>query len=74
MKPSREAALGRHGPEGGRRPYQRVAPVNVPLSEIDLGSWDFWGLDDIRAGAIDTFRCEAPVGFHESMVGDRAPR
>ncbi|HEY9267770.1 MAG TPA: hypothetical protein VIQ11_24560, partial [Mycobacterium sp.] len=30
-----------------------IAPPNVPLSEVDLGSWDFWGLDDdIRDGAF----------------------
>jgi len=23
-----------------------TAPPDVPLSDIDLGSWDFWALDD----------------------------
>ncbi|WP_137149160.1 cytochrome P450 [Mycolicibacterium sp. CR10] len=48
-----------------------LAPADVPLSDIDLGSWDFWGLDDdIRDGAFATLRREAPISFHESIVGD----
>ena len=32
-----------------------VAPPDVPLSEIDLGTWDFWGQDDdFRDGAFAT--------------------
>jgi methyl-branched lipid omega-hydroxylase len=47
-------------------------PPEVPLSEFDLGSWDFWGLDDdVRDGAFATLRREAPVAFHESFVGDK---
>ncbi|HXO52322.1 MAG TPA: hypothetical protein VN888_15140, partial [Mycobacterium sp.] len=23
-----------------------AAPPDIPLAEINLGSWDFWGLDD----------------------------
>ena len=39
-----------------------AAPADVPLSDIDLGSWDFWGLDDdVRDGAFATLRREAPV-------------
>ena len=46
-----------------------IAPPEVPLSDIDLGSWDFWGLDDdIRDGAFATLRREAPITFHESFV------
>ncbi|MDY6998005.1 MAG: cytochrome P450 [Actinomycetota bacterium] len=48
-----------------------VAPPEVPLSEIDLGSWDFWGFDDdFRDGAFATLRREAPVSFHDSYVVD----
>ena len=48
-----------------------AAPAEVPLSDIDLGSWDFWGLDDdIRDGTFATLRREAPVSFHESFVGE----
>src|SRR6478752_1077690 len=48
-----------------------TAPPDVPLSDIDLGSWDFWGLDDdIRDGTFATLRREAPISFHESFVGE----
>jgi methyl-branched lipid omega-hydroxylase len=48
-----------------------VAPPEVPLAEINLGSWDFWGLDDdIRNGAFATLRREAPISFHSSFVQD----
>ena len=40
-------------------------PPEVPLSEIDLGSWKFWvQSDDFRDGAFATLRREAPVSFH----------
>jgi methyl-branched lipid omega-hydroxylase len=42
-----------------------VEPPHVPLAEIDLGSYDFWGLDDdLRDGAFATLREEAPISFH----------
>ncbi|MDV3126345.1 cytochrome P450 [Mycobacterium sp. 21AC1] len=45
-----------------------AAPPHVPLSEIDLGSWQFWGLDDdIRDGAFATLRQEAPISFHPAF-------
>ena len=48
-----------------------AAPPEVPLADIDLGSWDFWGLDDdIRDGTFATLRREAPISFHESFVGE----
>ncbi|MGB3351656.1 MAG: cytochrome P450 [Mycobacterium sp.] len=48
-----------------------IAPPEIPRSDIDLGSWDFWGLDDdIRDGAFATLRREAPISFHESFVVD----
>lgn len=50
-----------------------AAPAEVPLSDVDLGSWDFWGLDDdIRDGAFAMLRREAPISFHESFVGDES--
>jgi cytochrome P450 len=46
-----------------------TAPPHVRLTDIDLGSWDFWGLeDDIRDGAFATLRREAPVSFHREVV------
>ena len=48
-----------------------IAPPDVPMSDIDLGSWDFWGLDDdIREGTFATLRREAPISFHESFIGE----
>lgn len=47
-----------------------AAPPDVPLSDIDLSSWDFWGFDDeVRDGTFATLRREAPISFHESFVG-----
>lgn len=46
-----------------------AVPPEVPLSEIDLGSWDFWALDDdLRDGAFATLRREAPVSLHPEFV------
>ena len=42
------------------------APPDVPLSEIDLGTWDFWAQDDdVRDGAFATLRREKPISFWE---------
>jgi cytochrome P450 len=41
-----------------------TAPPEIPLADIDLGTWDFWGLDDDqRDGAFSTLRREAPISF-----------
>ncbi len=41
-----------------------VAPPEVPLSKIDLGSGDFWlEDDDVRDAAFATLRREAPISF-----------
>ena len=41
---------------------------DVPLSDIDLGAWQFWVLDDdLRDGAFATLRREAPISFHEPL-------
>ena len=46
-------------------------PPDVPLSDIDLGSWDFWALDDdVRDGAFATLRREAPVSLPRVFVDD----
>lgn len=48
-----------------------TAPPEVPLADVDLGSWDFWGRDDdYRDGAFATLRREAPVSFHSAYVVD----
>jgi cytochrome P450 len=48
-----------------------IAPPHVPLADVDLGSWDFWGLDDsLRDGAFATLRREAPISFHRAYVTD----
>lgn len=50
-----------------------VAPPRVPLADINLGSWEFWGLDDdVRDGAFATLRREAPISFHPEFVADGA--
>lgn len=43
-----------------------VPPPLVPLADVDLGSLEFWELDDdIRDGAFATLRREAPIAFFE---------
>jgi cytochrome P450 len=51
-----------------------TAPPEVALSDIDLGSWDFWGLDDdIREGAFATLRREAPISFFPQLTPPGIP-
>jgi len=39
-------------------------PPDIPLADIQLGSMEFWELDDdIRDGAFATLRREAPISF-----------
>lgn len=46
-----------------------AAPPEVALTNIDLGSDDFWSLDDAtRDGAFATLRREAPISFHREPV------
>ena len=48
-----------------------AAPPDIPLTDINLGSWDFWGRDDdVRDGTFATLRRDAPISFHESFIGD----
>ncbi|MCV7195909.1 cytochrome P450 [Mycobacterium angelicum] len=43
-------------------------PPEVKLGDFDLGSLDFWGLDDdIRDGAFATLRREAPISFWPAL-------
>ena len=47
------------------------APPHVPLSDIDLGTLAFWGLDDsLRDGAFATLRREAPITFFHEIDYD----
>jgi hypothetical protein len=56
---------------GGITRVNGIAPPQVPLADVDLGSWDFWGQnDDMRDGAFATLRREAPISFHRSYVAD----
>ncbi|MCW2512205.1 MAG: cytochrome [Mycobacterium sp.] len=44
-------------------------PPDVPLSEINLGAWEFWALDDeVRDGAFATLRREAPVSLQPEFI------
>ncbi|SBS70565.1 Linalool 8-monooxygenase [uncultured Mycobacterium sp.] len=44
-------------------------PPDVRLSDIDLGSLEFWGWDDDRRdGAFATLRREAPIAFFEAAT------
>ncbi len=43
-------------------------PPPVPLADINLGTLDFWALDDaIRDGAFATLRREAPIKFFREI-------
>ena len=43
-----------------------VPPPVVPLADVDLGSLEFWELDDdVRDGAFATLRRKAPISFFE---------
>jgi hypothetical protein len=42
---------------------------HVQLSDIDLGSYDFWGRDDeFRHGAFATLRQKAPISYFPSLA------
>lgn len=44
-------------------------PPDIRLSDIDLGSLEFWGWDDDRRdGAFATLRREAPIAFFEAAT------
>lgn len=51
-----------------------AVPPDVALSEINLGSWDFWGQDDdLRDGAFATLRRQAPISWQPEFVVAAAP-
>ena len=55
-----------------------IPPPEVPLSDIDLGSLEFWSRDDDRRdGAFATLRREAPIsvlrGSRRLRDSNRAP-
>ena len=44
-------------------------PPEVPLADVELDTWDFWGLDDdLRDGAFATLRRVAPISFWPEPV------
>jgi methyl-branched lipid omega-hydroxylase len=50
------------------------APLEVPLFNIDLGSWDFWRLDDdVRDGAFAMLRRQAPISFFPQLTRSGEP-
>jgi methyl-branched lipid omega-hydroxylase len=51
-----------------------AVPPDVPLSEINLGEWEFWAQDDdLREGAFATLRREQPISWQRSFVLDAQP-
>jgi methyl-branched lipid omega-hydroxylase len=51
-----------------------VVPPDVPLSDIDLGEWEFWAQDDdLREGAFATLRREEPISWQPSFVLEAQP-
>ncbi|MDT5064975.1 MAG: methyl-branched lipid omega-hydroxylase [Mycobacterium sp.] len=51
-----------------------AVPPHVPLSEINLGEWEFWAQDDdLREGAFATLRREEPISWQRSFVLDAEP-
>jgi cytochrome P450 len=51
-----------------------VVPPDVPLSEINLGEWEFWAQDDdLRDGAFATLRREEPISWQPSFVLEAEP-
>lgn len=51
-----------------------VVPPDVPLSDINLGEWEFWAQDDdLREGAFATLRREEPISWQPSFVLEAQP-
>jgi cytochrome P450 len=51
-----------------------AVPPSVPLSDVDLGSWEFWALDDdYRDAAFTTLRREAPISFWAEPESEGIP-
>ena len=50
------------------------APPHVPLADINLGTLEFWGLDDeVRDGAFATPAARAPITFFHEIEFDGFP-
>jgi len=53
-------------PTGIARRENGVPPPDVPLTDVDLASLEFWERDDdVRDGAFATLRRESPITFFE---------
>jgi len=49
-------------------------PPDIALSDINLGTFDFWELDDeVRDGAFATLRREAPITFFHEVAMEGVP-
>ncbi len=50
-------------------------PPDIALSDINLGTFEFWGLDDeVRDGAFATLRREAPITFFHEVEMEGVPQ
>ncbi|MGY4709362.1 cytochrome P450 [Mycolicibacterium sp. CBM1] len=50
-------------------------PPDVALADIDLGTFEFWQLDDaVRDGAFATLRRESPITFFHEMEMEGVPQ
>jgi len=50
-------------------------PPDIALSDINLGTFDFWELDDeVRDGAFATLRREAPITFFHEVAMEGVPQ
>jgi cytochrome P450 len=44
-------------------------PPDVPLSDVNLGAWDFWAQDDdLREGAFATLRRHDPISWQPEFI------
>lgn len=56
--------LGMGDRNGAAAQDNATVQCEVPLADIELGSWDFWARDDnYRDGAFATLHREAPISF-----------
>ena len=50
-------------------------PPDIALADIDLGTFEFWALDDnLRDGAFATLRREAPISFFHEAAMEGVPQ
>ena len=50
-------------------------PPDIALGDINLGTFEFWGLDDeVRDGAFATLRREAPITFFHEVEMEGVPQ